>query len=289
MGQPLGLAAAIQRWAPLAQPVTLFGVVIVLLALAAGLFAPTLAPHDPIETDLDAVLSPPDSHHWLGTDDLGRDVLSRVIAGATSSLEVGLLAVGLAMLLGVPLGLVSGYQGGWIDQVIMRVVDAILAFPPLVLALGITAAIGPSLINAALAIGIVYMPRFARLVRGNTLSLRTREFVDASRVVGARSTRILFRHILPNTSVPLAVQASLSIGFAMIAEASLSFLGLGVPPPTPTWGGMLKVGYAYMELAPWIAIAPGVAIVVTVLGFMLLGDGLSRVLDPCQWQLARQS
>ncbi|HBY98231.1 MAG TPA: hypothetical protein DEP84_30515 [Chloroflexi bacterium] len=268
-------------WRQLAsKPLGLLGVIVVALALVAAVAAPVAAPYDPVQTDFNAVLKSPSTTHWLGTDDLGRDVLSRVLAGAAASLQASLLAVGLAVLIGVPLGLVSGYLGGWFDQVAMRAVDALLAFPALVLALGITAALGPSLLNAGIAIGVATMPRFARLVRGMTLSLRTREFVDAARAIGARAPRILFRHILPNAAAPITVQASLSIGFAIIAEASLSFLGLGVQPPTPSWGSMLKVGYAYMDLAPWIAIAPGVAIVLTVLGFMLLADAVNQVLDP---------
>lgn len=262
------------------EPATFVSVLAILLIAIVGFLSPILAPHDPLVVDLGAALRSPSGPHWMGTDDLGRDLLSRVMAGTAASLEVGLLSVALAMIVGIPLGLASGYSGGWVDHVIMRVVDALLAFPALVLALAITAALGPSLINVAIAIGLVYVPRFARLLRGLTLSLRTLEFIEAARVVGASTPRILVRHILPNASASIAVQASLSIGLAIVAEASLSFLGLGVQPPTPSWGGILKVGYAYMDLAPYLAIFPGIAIVVTVWAFVLLGERIGQGLDP---------
>jgi peptide/nickel transport system permease protein len=203
-----------------------------------------------------------------------------VLYGGRASLTAGVVAVGLALLLGVPLGLAAGYFGGHVDAVIMRVMDALLSFPALVLALAITAALGPNLSHALLAIGIVATPLFARLTRGQALSVREREFVLAARAVGAGPARIMVRHILPNVAAPLIVQASLSIPLAILAEASLSFLGLGVQPPEPSWGGMVNAGKDYLDLAPWMAFAPGTAILLTVMGFNFLGDGIRDALDP---------
>jgi peptide/nickel transport system permease protein len=254
-------------------------VAIAALVLAAGL-ADWLAPYDPTEQALERMLEPPGRTHWLGTDDLGRDILSRLLHGARVSLAVGVLSVGLSLVAGVGLGLVAGYRGGWVDEVLMRVMDGLLAFPALVLALAITAALGPSLRNAMLAIGIVGIPGFARLVRGQVLSLRAREFVEAARAAGSGDTRIVLRHIVPGTLAPVIVHGSLRVAFAVLAEAGLSFLGLGTQPPTPSWGAMLNTGREYLEMAPWLALAPGAAIFVTTLSFNFLGDGLRDALDP---------
>ena len=260
----------------LALPALLVLCGVVVCAVAA----PVVAPHDPYFQDYASVLEPPSPAHLMGTDDIGRDVLSRVIYGARVSVSVGLVAVALAMLLGVPLGLVAAYGRGWLDDVIMRIMDAIASFPALVLALGITAALRPGLLNVMVAIGVVYTPMFARLARGEALSLREREYIAAARVVGAGALRVIRLHIWPNATAPIIVLASLRVASAIITEAGLSFLGAGVPPPVPSWGAMLRASYQYTETAPWLAIFPGVAIFLTVLATNIVGDALRSALDP---------
>ncbi len=256
------------------------GLVITAIVIICAVFADVLAPYNPNAQDYLALTQPPSRAHPLGTDDLGRDVLSRVIYASRVSLQVGLIAVGIAVSLGVTMGLLSGYLGGWPDTVIMRFVDAVQAFPGLILALAITAALGPSIGNAMIAIGFVSTPAIARLMRGQTLSIREREYVEAARVLGASPPAIMARHIWPNTTAPIIVQATLLVASAIVTEASLSFLGVGVRPPTPSWGGMLRTGSQYLEVAPWMAFAPGGAIFLTVLAFNFVGDGLRRALDP---------
>ena len=256
------------------------GLIILGIVIFCAIFADLISPYDPIAQDYTAITQPPSLAHPLGTDDLGRDVLARIIHGTRVSLQVGIIAVGIALAVGVTLGLVSGYIGGWIDDVIMRFVDAVQAFPGLILALAITAALGPSIGNAMVAIGFVSAPGIARLTRGQTLSVREREYVAAARVLGIPAIAIMAKHIWPNVTAPIIVQATLMIAGAIVTEASLSFLGVGAQPPTPTWGGMLRSGSQYLEVAPWLAIAPGVAIFVTVLAFNFVGDGLRRALDP---------
>ncbi len=256
------------------------GLVILATVFFAALFANLIAPYDPNEQDYLALTEPPSARHLLGTDDLGRDVLSRIIYGSRVSLQVGVIAVGIAVTVGVTLGLVAGYVGGLVDLVIMRFVDAVQAFPGLILALAITAALGPSVRNAMIAIGFVSVPIMARLTRGQTLALREREFVAAAQVIGATPITIMRRHIWPNATAPIIVQATLLVGTAIVTEASLSFLGVGVRPPTPSWGSMLRTGSQYLQLAPWLALIPGVAIFLTVLAFNFVGDGLRRALDP---------
>jgi peptide/nickel transport system permease protein len=256
------------------------GLVILAVVLLCAVAAPLLAPYDPNEQDYLVITEPPSSNHLFGTDDLGRDVLSRIIYGSRVSLEVGLIAVGIAVLCGVTFGLLAGYTGGVADDMIMRFVDAIQAFPNLILALAITAALGPSIANAMVAIGFVAAPGMARLTRGQTLSVREREFVAAARVCGASPLAIMRRHIWPNVTAPIVVQATLLLGTAIVTEAALSFLGVGVQPPTPSWGAMLRTGSQYLEVAPWIGIVPGTAIFLTVLAFNFVGDGLRRALDP---------
>ncbi len=253
--------------------------VFVLLCLAAAT-ADVLAPYPPAGQDYSAVLARPSASHWMGTDEMGRDVLSRVFHGSRVSLAVGLLSVLLSVAAGVAIGLAAGFRGGWTDEALMRLVDAIYSFPALLLALAIAAALGPSLFNAVIAIAVVYAPSFARLVRGQVLSVRERDFVAAVRALGGGPLRIVLRHIWPNVTAPIIVQASLSVSFAIITEAALSFLGVGVRPPTAAWGSMLRNGYPYMERAPWLAFFPGAAIFVTVLGLNFLGDGLRVALDP---------
>lgn len=254
--------------------------IIALLVLVA-LFAPAISPYDPSKQNFGDALSGPSAKHLLGADNLGRDILTRIIYGSRVSLQVGLIAVGISLVIGATLGLVAGYSGaGIVDTIVMRCMDTLLAFPTLVLALAITAALGPSLRNVMIAVGIVGIPAYARLVRGQVLSVARREYIEAARVVGAPTVRIMWRHVLPNVTAPLIVQSSLGVAFAILSEASLSFLGLGVQPPTPSWGGMLSFGKDWLDRAPMMALAPGAAIFVTVLAFNFLGDGIRDVLDP---------
>ncbi|MGE3267642.1 MAG: ABC transporter permease [Chloroflexota bacterium] len=254
------------------------GVLLLLIVLAIG--APVIAPQDPVRQDLLATLQAPSAAHLFGTDDLGRDVLSRVIYGSRVSLIVGLISIGVALLGGVLVGLTAGYVGGFLDDVLMRVMDAISAFPSLVLALAITAALGAGIENAMIAIGVVYTPLFARLVRSQAITIRELDYCLAARTLGAGPLRMMFMHIWPNATAPIIVQASLSVSSAIIVEASLSFLGVGILPPTPSWGSILNDGYKVLQIAPWMAIAAGGAIFVTVMGLNFLGDGLRTALDP---------
>lgn len=247
-----------------------FLVFIVLVAV----FAPVLAPADPNAQILRDNLQSPSWSHWLGTDELGRDILSRLIYASRLSLLAALQAVGVGIVLGVPPGLVAGYLGGRIDALIMRITDAVMSFPPLILAIAIVGVLGPDLRNAMFAIGVVFAPRFVRLVRGTVLAVREETFIEASRSIGTPMSKIIRRHILPNVMSPLVVQISLAAGFAMLAEASLSFLGLGAQPPDASWGVMLGRGFREISRAPWLVLAPGVAIALTVLAFNVLGDGI---------------
>ena len=253
---------------------------ILLCALSAS-FLPLLSPTD---MDLDNEAAPPSWKHLLGTDSFGRDTLSRIVFASRISLTVGLISVGLALALGVPLGLATGFFGGWWDTVSMRFIDTLFTFPSIVLAIALMGTLGPGISNVMIALGIVYTPRFVRIVRASTLSVRESEYVYAAMMVGASNRRIMWRHILPNVSGPIIVQASASYAYAIIAEASLSFLGLGVQPPTPSWGQMLREGRLYLESAPWFPIVTGLTIVISVLGLNLLGDGLRDALDPRLWQ-----
>jgi len=254
-------------------------VVVVLLILLA-ILAPWVAPYDPTATSFATVRKAPSWIHWFGTDEVGRDVLSRVIWGARASLSAGLVSVGIAVGAGVPLGLLAGYAGGWIDAVLSRLVDAMLAIPFLILAIALSAFLGPSLSNAMIAIGVTATPVFVRLTRGQTLSAKVEDYVEAARAVGNPHWRIALRHVLPNIVPPLLVQASLAIAGAIIDEAALSFLGLGQQPPSPSWGSMLNSAQRFIAQAPWMAFWPGFAIFFAVLSFNLLGDGLRDALDP---------
>ena len=256
------------------------GAVLVAGFLVMTTLAPALAPYDPIATDFNNVLSPPTRVHLLGTDDIGRDILSRVIHGSRVSLQAGLFTVAVALLIGLPVGLIAGFRGGRADDLMMRAIEVILSFPTLVLALGITAVLGPKLIHALFAIGIVFVPHFARLIRGQVLSVKENDFIAAARALGASDARVMGLHVLPNCLAPILVQSSFSIAFAILTEAALSFLGLGTQPPTPSWGIMLAMGRGYLEQAPWLGAFPGLAIFLTVLGFNLLGDGIRDALDP---------
>jgi peptide/nickel transport system permease protein len=263
-----------------ADPRSAAGLVLVTLAIIAAVFAPLIAPVDPELPDFVNILVPPDATHPFGTDELGRDVLSRIIYGARASLFVGVLSVVAAAVIGTLIGLVAGYFGRWVDALMMRIMDIVFAFPSILLALAITAVLGPSLTNAVLAIAVVNLPVFARLARAQTLVVSRLEFVEAKRALGFGSVDILLRTVLPNILAPLIVQGSLLFASAIITESYLSFLGLGVQPPTPTWGNMLRNAIGFLELAPWLAWFPGIAIFLIVLGSNLLGDGLRDRFDP---------
>ena len=256
------------------------GASLMLVFMLIAIAAPLISPFDPAQTNFRLVRKPPDALHWFGTDEIGRDVLARIIYGARASLLAGCISVAVAITLGVPLGLISGYLGGWWDMIIGRCTDALLSIPFLILAIALAAFLGPSLTNAMLAIGIAATPFIIRLTRGQTLAVKTEEYVEGARAVGVPRLRIALRYILPNIAAPILVQATLIIAQAIIAEASLSFLGLGQQPPAPSWGSMLNVAKNYMDQAPWMAIWPGIAIFLTVLGFNLTGDGLRDALDP---------
>ena len=258
----------------------LVGLLVLIPVVLLVLVGPALDRYGPDAIDDMAMLQAPTGAHWLGTDDLGRDMLSRLMVGGRLSLSVGLGSVLLALVSGVPLGLLSGYLGGPVDQVLMRLIDSLMALPALVLALTITAVLGPGLLNAMLAIAVVAMPTFTRLVRGQVMAIKHREYVDAAVAVGVRPLRVVLRHILPNVASPVIVQASLGVGFAIITESSVSFIGLGAQPPTATWGSMVQVGFQYLETAPWFALAPACMIFLVVLAFTMLGEGLRTALDP---------
>ncbi len=259
---------------------SLFGLSFIALVTFVAIFANVISPADPIKVSPIEALEKPSVSHLLGTDNLGRDALSRLLYGARISLTVGIFAVGLAMLIGVPLGIIAAYFGGWVDQVIMRLVDAKMAIPNLLLAILLLLVLGGGVITVSIALGINLFSTQARLVRSQALSVKRREYFLAGEAIGAPAWRMLFIHMLPNSIQPVIVQASLGVGFAVLGEASLSFIGVGVMPPTPTWGGMLNMALENMETAPWLSFAPGIAIFLLVLSFNFVGDGLRDVLDP---------
>jgi peptide/nickel transport system permease protein len=263
------------------NPRMIVGGAIVLAWLVIAAFAPFLAPYDPIKVNVTDSLIPPGGAHWLGTDDLGRDVLSRVMWGSRVSLSVGVISVSIGLLVGTSVGLAAGYLGGKFDLFIMRGIDALLAFPALILAIAITSALGPQIQNAMIAIGIVAIPAYARLTRGQVLAVRAREYIVAARTIGASPLRIVMRHIFPNIMNTLIVQATLSTAFAILAEAALSFLGLGPQPPYPSWGQDINYSQRYLaNLKWWMSVGPGLAIFTAVFGFNFLGDALRDALDP---------
>jgi len=258
------------------------GLIVLTMFILIAVLAPLIVPYDPIATSWSLVRKPPTAAHWFGTDELGRDILSRVVHGARASLVAGLISVAIALGIGVPLGLLSGYRGGFVDALISRITDAMLACPFLILAIALAAFLGPSLGNAMIAIGISATPVFVRLTRGQVLSVKAEDYVEAARALGNPPWRIAVSHILPNILPALLVQATLSIAAAIIAEAALSFLGLGQQPPAPSWGSMLNGAQRFLTQAPWMAIWPGLAIFLVVLSLNLLGDGLRDALDPRQ-------
>jgi len=256
------------------------GLLIVLIFVFCGAFAPLIAPYDPYRNDLMDVLMPPSAEHWFGTDELGRDLLSRILYGARISLIEGLLSVALAMAIGVPIGLVSGYAGGRVDAVMMRIIDVLLAFPGVLLAIVIISILGPGLVNAIIAVAVYTVPIFARLARASTLATKDEPYVEAARAAGISDLRILIRHIFPNISATLFVMMTLRIAISILTAASLSFLGLGAQAPLPEWGAMLSNSRNVMLIAPHVAIFPGLAIILLVFGLNLFQDGLRQVLDP---------
>ncbi len=272
------LSRALRRL--LQRRTAVFGLVVVVALVVLAIAAPWIAPFDPLLTSFSLVRKAPSAAHWFGTDEVGRDLLSRVIWGTRASLGAGVVAVSIAAGVGVPVGMLAGYAGGAADAVISRLADAMLAIPFLILAIALAAFLGPSLTNAMIAIGITATPIFVRLARGQVLAVKAEEYVEAARAVGNPPLRILLRHILPNILPPIMVQATLAIAAAIIAEASLSFLGLGQQPPAPSWGSMLNTAQRFLTQASWMAIFPGLAIFLAVLAFNLLGDGLRDALDP---------
>ncbi len=264
------------------NPTALVAALVLLVIIVVAVLDTAFAPQVANEQDIGNRLESPSWSHPFGTDDLGRDILSRVILGASVSLKVGFLSVGLALVVGTLIGLLAGFYGGWIDVVLMRIMDMFFAFPAVLLAIAILAIRGPGTSNTIIAIAVVYVPIFARVTRASVLGVREEVYVRASRSVGASDFRLLTRHVLPNAAAPIIVQTSISLAFAVLAEAALSFLGLGTQPPNPSWGLMLAEGRGYIDLAWWLAFFPGMAIVITVLCFNLLGDGLRDVLDPRQ-------
>jgi peptide/nickel transport system permease protein len=276
--QRSNLSMTIQRLSR--SPGAVAGALLVLLFIFISAAAPVISPHNHEASNFSIVRQSPNATHWLGTDELGRDLFSRLLFGARLSLTVGLISVGIGVLVGGPLGLISGYVGGRTDLVVMRFMDIMLAFPSILLAILMVAAFGPSLNNAMIAIGIVSIPIYARLIRSSTLAIKEELYIEASRSMGTRASRIILRHVLPNTIAPIVVQSTLQIAVAIQASAALGFLGLGAPPDVPEWGNMLQKGRTYILSAPHIVIFPGLAIMLVVLGFNLMGDGLRDALDP---------
>lgn len=266
----------------MANKLAVAGLVVLTILVFAGIFGEAIAPYGINDIDIPNRLTGPSADHWFGTDELGRDVFSRVLVAARVSLQVGFIAVGFALVVGVPIGLVAGYYRGGIDSVLMRMMDVLFSFPAILLAIAILAVLGPGVGNAMIAIGLVYTPIFARITRGSVLVVSEEVYVRAARSLGAGDGRIILRHILPNVMAPIIVQTTLSLAFAILSEAALSFLGLGVQPPNPAWGRMLAEGRDFFQQAPWMGIFPGLAILVTVMAFNFVGDGLRDALDPKQ-------
>jgi peptide/nickel transport system permease protein len=262
------------------QKLAMTGAVIVLFFVVIALIGPFFAPNGATEQFSSFRLKGPSSEYWLGNDEFGRDILSRLIYGSRISFQVGVIAVGISAVIGIVIGMIAGYVGGWVDSVLSLVMDVLYAFPTILLAIAIMAMLGNSLANVMIAIGVVNAPTFMRVVRGSVLSVRHMTYVEAAHSVGASVPRIMARHVFPNILAPLIVHASLNFAFAVLAEASLAYLGLGNRPPSPSWGSMVSSSYGFLQLAPWAAIFPGIAIALTVLGFNLVGDGLRDALDP---------
>lgn len=262
------------------RPLNMVGIIFVALTIILALFGPLIAPYSSTAPDYTATLVSPSGAHLFGTDEIGRDIFSRVLAGAVYSLQIAGIVVAIGATIGTALGLLAGYTGGWTDEILMRITDIFLAFPVLVLAMAIAATLGPSIQHTILALTALWWPWYTRLIRGQVLALREREYIEAARAVGVPPLRVMWRHVLPNTLAPLLVQVSLDVGYAILAAASLSFIGLGVQPPTPDWGVMIADAQNYIRSAWWVGAFPGFALVCSVLGFNLLGDAMNDVLDP---------
>jgi len=260
--------------------IVIFGSVIILVLILAAIFAPLLAPYDPYQINLVESIQQPSAHHLLGTDEMGRDVLSRIIYGTRIALLVGVIVVTVSGAIGMLLGLIAGYFGGWTETIIMRLMDALMSLPPLILMLAISVMLGGGLKNVLAALAVGFMPTYCRLMCGQVLSAKENDYILAANVIGASNLRIMFRHLVPNVFPPLFVNITMDLGFAILAEASLSFLGIGISPPTATWGAMINNGQRYLFTDPLLSIAPGMAIVLVVLAFNLVGDGLRDALDP---------
>ena len=260
--------------------IVIFGIIVVLAFIIIALFAPLLAPYDPTEPDYGAITQPLSKEHWLGTDELGRDVLSRLIFGTRISLIVAVVGTFVSGLVGMLLGLLSGYLGRWVSAIVMRFIDALMALPPIILMLAIAALLGGGLTNVLISLFIAMIPTYCRLAYGEVLSIKENDYITATKSIGASNLRIMMRHVLPNVFPPILVLVTLNMGFAILAEASLSYLGIGINPPTPTWGNMVSNGYNYLRTLPLLSIAPGTAILLLVLAFNIVGDGLRDALDP---------
>jgi peptide/nickel transport system permease protein len=252
----------------------------VLVFIVVAIFAPLIAPYDPIEQNMQIMLEKPSLKHPFGTDEFGRDLLSRIIYGAQISLAIGTVGVLIAVIFGVALGTIAGYFGGWIDNIIMRIMDIFMAFPSFLLALAIVSVLGPGMVNVMIAIGIFSIPNFSRIARSSVISIKNKEFIEATRAMGGTDTRIIIKHLIPNSISPIIVLSTMRIATAIITAAGLSFLGMGAQPPTPEWGAMLSTGREYLRVAPHVSTIPGLAIMFLVLGFNMLGDGLRDALDP---------
>ncbi|KKK39828.1 diguanylate cyclase [Mesobacillus campisalis] len=264
----------------MAERLAFFSFIFLMVLVILSIIAPFIVPYDPLKQDLMKVMLSPSAQHWLGTDELGRDIFSRLLMGTKAAIQAGLFAILIPLCIGVPMGILSGYLGGVVDDIFMRIVDGIIAIPAILLALGITGALGISLWNAMIAIGIVFTPQFARLARGQTLQVRSEPYVEAAKISGAGAGWIMLKHIIPNIAPPIVVQASFNLSFAILVEASLSFLGMGAQSPQISWGNMIQQAYSMINMNAWMIVYPGLAIILTVLAGNFLGDGLRAALDP---------
>lgn len=264
----------------MAERLAFFSFIFLMVLVIISMIAPFIVPYDPMKQDLMKVMLSPSAQHWLGTDELGRDIFSRLLMGTKAAIQAGLFAILIPLCIGVPMGILSGYLGGVVDDIFMRIVDGIIAIPAILLALGITGALGISLWNAMIAIGIVFTPQFARLARGQTLQVRSEPYVEAAKISGAGAGWIMLKHIIPNIAPPIVIQASFNLSFAILVEASLSFLGMGAQSPQISWGNMIQQAYSMINMNAWMIVYPGLAIILTVLAGNFLGDGLRSALDP---------
>ncbi|WDL97681.1 ABC transporter permease [Alicyclobacillus sp. ALC3] len=264
----------------MAEKLAFVSLIFLVILVIIAILAPDIIPYGPFQQDLSQVMSPPSARHWLGTDSLGRDIFSQLIMGSRTAIKAGLFSIVFPLLIGVPLGVMSGYFGGIMDDIFMRIVDGVIAVPAIILALGITSALGVNLWNAMMAIGIIFTPQFARLARGQTLQIRSEPYVEVAKISGSGPLWIISKHIIPNISPPIIVQASFNLSIAILIETTLSFLGMGAQPPDVSWGSLIQQGYTMMDVDPWMMVYPGIAIMLTILAGNFLGDGLRVALDP---------